>query len=45
MILHEKTAFGALKIIIHMGNAGLLSCKVIGLSRAENCDSGMGMGP
>ncbi len=22
MILHEKTAFGALKIIIHMGNAG-----------------------
>ena len=23
MILHEKTAFGALKIIIHMGNAGL----------------------
>ena len=27
MILHEKTAFGPTKLMIHMGNAGIHSCE------------------
>ena len=39
MILHEKTAFGALKIIIHMGNAGEEALPELESSAKEQAES------